>query len=420
MLPISASRRLHFALALGLALGAPALLPAGCSDGDSTEASASGGSGDECVGGRIVDGQCVASCESEKCLAENVCVDNACLLTCDSHVDCNVDGTQNCAPGTRSDLDASDPAAAVQVCQSNGKASGFGLKCPFGAECADPAVYNAYACPDGSDCDPSQCGGQPGACVDGACPDGSACVVATCPENECKAMKCLTAGEADAEAYCSSLDCSADTDCPGGYYCAAAAAAEKICGEDPPKGPGAGEDCVDRSAFATDGATYQEGPIGTLRNVCKKRGPCAPCETDLDCSLGEGLKCATLAMGGKACGAICGQDKDCERNYECDDAQGVCVPRFGACKGTGKFCEPCENDLDCGDGSGTVYCADLSGNERGCFDSAFPDTCSTDSDCPTSPSGTHGTCLNQDWGVPPGDQLYERCYLPIGDFTTCW
>lgn len=378
------------ALILGLLFAVPALSLGACGGDDDDAAGATttttGTGGDPCVGGVLVDGVCQAKCVPEKCLAENTCVNNACQLKCDSHADCALDGSQDC-------LDAveDDTGAAIRTCQSNGKGAGVGLHCPFGVECADPAIYNLNACSDGTKCDPA----------------GEACA-----SGSCQGLACTGQGEADADAYCTTVDCSADADCPGGYFCAVA----RVCDATSPIEP-----CIDASAFADGGAGAMPGPGGQqLRNMCMKRPACAPCETDLDCSQFAGQRCADQG-GVKVCAQTCGSDNDCFPGYACD-ATGVCLHKFGSCAGTGQFCEPCVNDLDCGPADGSSVCA-VWDNGNGCFDYGFPDTCTSNADCPKSPSGKSGECLDENEGVSPGDSVYHRCYVPLNAASYkagCW
>lgn len=374
------------AFLFGLLVGAPAFLMAACG-GEESDASGSTttGGGDPCLGGVLVDGVCTAKCDPAKCLENNTCVANTCELTCDSHRDCFGDGSQDCAPAIEDDTNA-----AITTCQFNGKGAGVGLACPFGPECADPGVWNAYACPDGTKCDP-------------AAPN--------CASGACQALTCTGQGEGDADAYCTSVDCTADSDCPGGFYCELV----RVCDPADPREP-----CLDPSAFADNGAGTLPGPAGGVRNMCIKRAVCAPCETDLDCSQVDGQICADQG-GTKVCAARCAKESDCAPGYGCDAAAGACLHKFGSCAGTGKFCEPCQNDLDCGPADGSVYCF-AADNGAGCFDASFPDTCTTDADCPLSPSGKHGTCLDSTY-VDPSSSVYQHCYVPIDDNTYktgCW
>ncbi|HSO00331.1 MAG TPA: hypothetical protein VLS89_18690, partial [Candidatus Nanopelagicales bacterium] len=142
---------------------------------------------------------------------------------------------------------------------------------------------------------------------------------------------------------------------------------------------------------------------------------------DLDCSRVEGQTCVALGGGEKVCARTCAADPDCDPDFLCDS--GSCKPRFGACKGQGNFCEPCQNDSDCGGPGTSKACVSLSGNMRGCFDLSFPDTCTTDADCPISPSQRRGECLDEGEGLAPGDAVYRRCYLPYDPADnkfSCW
>ena len=118
-------------------------------------------------GVRVVaeDGTCEAKCDPAKCLQQapmgddpgfkNTCVNNKCQLVCTTQKDCfNQTGdnsgylanTQTCASAVEDGT-----KAAVTVCQSNGKARGFGTPCPHGWECAsDSAYFLQKACPNGA------------------------------------------------------------------------------------------------------------------------------------------------------------------------------------------------------------------------------------------------------------------------------
>jgi hypothetical protein len=463
-------RGLRFALALGfLAISAAAVTAACSNDGE-----VAAGGDNPCVGGIVIDGVCEGQCTPDKCIAENTCVHNRCRLKCDSHLDCY--DTQDCT------ADAEDTTnAPVSVCQDHIQATGMGVACPFGNECdmftcangtpCDPMACGGNpagctvdtvacagnpdctigkcpdqtacvacaecllrfpACPDGSRCD--QCGRHPETCLvdtvacggdpncnKGRCPDSSPCTVPTCAPSECKPLSCLTQGEGDAEAYCSKLHCDSDTECPGGYYCGIARDPHAICGLNKGNTTFCGqttEPCIDPASFTQDGANFSEGQECLLRTQCMKRGQCAPCASDLDCSQVASQRCVTIGPDAR-CARNCKTDGDCDPDYFCvanpsptDPANGSCVPRFGACKGTGQFCEPCQNDTDCGGPSSTVVCIEGSGGQRACFDRTFSTSCMSDADCPISPSGKHGECFDEGEGYAPGDSVYHKCYLP--------
>ena len=100
------------------------------------------------------------------------------------------------------------------------------------------------------------------------------------------------------------------------------------------------------------------------------------------------------------------------------------MPRFGSCVGKGNYCEPCRNDVDCGDKTGKLTCSRLeSGGERSCVDPSLSTDCTTDTDCPTGPDGRHGTCIGPNEEASVGDPTYHKCYVPFTvatDRYSCW
>lgn len=398
-----APSRARFLLRLGAGLasllGALGVLAIGCGGGAPPP-------GVPCENGVIRNGVCEGICTPDQCVANNTCVNNRCKLNCDAHSDCT-GGNQDCTAAV------ADDKVDVHVCTSNGKAP-FGVKCPLGFECD-----GLFACPDGSACDYNQCGGgectrnheecgNDPKCLVGRCPDDSPCTISGCSQAECKPMTCITAGEGDAKAFCSIINCHADTDCPGGYVCGVGRDPHGICNSDiegDNVACGKTDDpCIDPADFNKDGATYFAGALCLLRMQCNKRGPCDPCESDYDCSYNPGHHCREV-VGTKVCTQDCFIDKDCNPDYKC--VENACVPRFeGGCQGTGQFCEPCQDDADCGEGS---YCEHGTGDERGCLSIDAP-ACAASADCPTAPSGQHGACLTS-----------GTCYLPFdGKKLGCW
>ncbi len=451
-----------FAALLGVAL-----TPSGCT----TEPGA------PCVGGVLDDaGNCLPKCDAAKCVAGNVCADNACRLPCDSHADC-YSGTQACTPSIEDGT-----KRAVTVCIETGvqpPTTGAPVKglqgdgCPFGStDCT------ATACPSGLYCDAGACNNTPADCVldEAACDgiehcnigkckgDKTRCTVTTCDANECAPLSCLTSGEGDASAYCAHHDCATDAECGPGYYCGVTRDAHDLCGNtcsggkcsqdatisctkdgDCQKGNNnlcgkTLEPCLD-PATAPASSTYFEGSRCLLRNTCLRRDDCAPCTSHLDCSIGTGSMCVTFgasnvcarfctsdancrsdqfcAAGGKTCekspGSGCAVAEDCPTPGDTCVDRSVCVPRSGGCRGESdngeKFCRTCVNDTDCGDKDGKYACSQMGPNHGACFD-FFATKCTADADCPLSPSGAHGRCLNDADGVPSGDPLFHTCYFP--------
>lgn len=428
-------RRIHAFLMLGcLAMGAAGASGA-CSSSDTPR--------DECFGGVVVDGVCEGKCRPDRCLEGNTCVGNRCVLKCSSHLECTP-GLQDCMPA-----EEDDTKAEISVCRPNGKIVGFGASCPFGSECAQFG-----RCPDSTPCNPVQCNGQPGecqrdtavcgddpACSAGKCSDGSYCFIPTCAPSECTSLglECLGKGEGDAEAYCTQPHCAEDADCPGGFECALTRDPHAICGTDKGNNSFCGEtteDCIDSSTLG-DGNSYVEGPLCLLRTTCVKRAQCAPCSSDLDCSLVQGQRCVTIG-GESRCARSCSADPDCDLDYQCEG--GVCTPRFGACVGEGNFCEPCRNDKDCGGADSTMECTTTLRGQRACLDAALPVRCTLDDPatplnennaedvCPKSPGGLAGECVCVETNSG-GDCVDSRCYLPSrlldprdqgSKVVTCW
>lgn len=372
----SAARRLSRALRTG------GLLVVAIVSGTVLLSSAAGCEGKTCEeqGGIVVDGKCEGKCDSSKCLAGNVCSNNRCVLVCDSHLDCLE--AQSCSSVK------ADDGTDIMACVATQKSQWTGAACPNTDECAALS-----ACPDGSECT-------------GVAEDA-------CKPEECRPMACLGAGVGDAYAYCTTLDCQTSADCAAGMECRVRRTPQKICGTQ----KGTEDPCVDPASFTLAGATYQEGPVSLLQNVCAKREHCSPCETELDCDYGADLSCVNI-NGQNHCAKSCAVAKDCEDDAACTD--GFCIPKFGACTGNGNFCEPCNTDLDCAAGGPTMACYALQGTQTACIDAAFSTTCTTDNDCPTSPSGKHGHCLTAQEG---GAELANRCFAPLQASTSkfkCW
>lgn len=404
----------------------------------------------ECVGGIIIDGVCEGKCSPEKCKEQNTCVDNRCLLVCASHGECQVDGVQSCAPAKEDDT-----GADILVCQASGKPLGLGASCLSTSGCED-----LLACPDGGGCSAAQCDGDPAACArdEAACEGASGCTAGKCPggdtcrvgcETDCSPWLSCEGVAEDPNAYCTLRDCASDDDCIAGFHCGVVRAPHDVCGpvcagpEGEKKcagGPLDGATCESDSACQkgndslcgqtaepckTPGqgsGSFFEGSVCLLRRSCLERGPGDVCQSDVDCSRNEGQKCVAAA-GETRCAPACASDLECQSDASCDVAQGACVPRFGAWVGTGQFCEPCVNDEDCGSAGSSVACLQIQGGGRACFDQSHPDVCTTDDECPMSPGGLHGVCLDEGEGISPGNPLYDRCSFPVSAGTgkpTCW
>lgn len=521
----------------------------------------------------LEDGTCAPKCVPSACLPGNSCIDNECRLPCDALTDCRPE-TEECAEGVDDATGNKVLACRSNGRMRVREPLGTGTSCIFGqAQCeqtycspnetypflsvcdltacggnpaacipdaANPTVgtcsgtadlcvptlcdvsecKTALYCPNGLQCDPTPCGGtgtcdqdcEGGDCNIGKCSDtGLACVFNTCDPTHCRGLTCRTAGEGDADAYCSPDDCQTDSECGPGFHCGVTRAPQAICGgtcsggscdnandtvvldgplrvantgditcgadRDCQKGnnPLCGitlDDCISEADFTAAGKTYQEGSLCLLRNSCLKSNECATCESDLDCSLGNGEICSASKGGNKSCARFCADQSDCRSDELCEPAdhltcaasphypcvtaedcpliadtcqiptgltdgtcsvtqtpctsnvdcgpgiadacsmRQVCKPASGDCFGNpggdDAFCHHCTNDTDCGDKDSTFACLAVSDGENGCVDLSFASTCQETNECPLSPSGDNAVCVTNE-----NHALFGRCYLPF-------
>jgi hypothetical protein len=228
---------------------------------------------------------------------------------------------------------------------------------------------------------------------------------------------CLGAGPGDLDSYCTA-DCTADSDCPAGFRCGSTKTVpcERACGlAGDPDSP----DCAPADQIG-DGLRYQCGTLGVIRRVCERRDFCSPCERDEDCLGVPGQICARDESGARICTVPCtpgadscpwGNAGQCG-NYDAERGITTCSHRFGSCRGSGKGCEPCIQDSDCGDGLCSVF--GFSG-ERYCIDLTATCDCAGEADrngiclghgCPETPGGLEMVCLESRGA---GDPFGERC-----------
>jgi len=330
-------------------------------------------------GGRVgnsVYAECIPECDPALCVVDgdgepvlsddgipvNACVNNECRLRCDSHTDCIVPN-EICAPAIEDDT-----GAEILVCEATAIPGGVLNPCPHG----DVGDH------------------------DDECPEG---------------LLCVPKRKGDADAYCAQPDCITDDDCSPGFYCGVIRDPRRISGTDKGNNVFCGttsEDDVDPADLSEDGPLF-EGPLCIMRRVCLVRSECTPCETSLDCSY-SGTRCVDVG-GEKRCLAGCDRPGDCALDKECND--GLCVPRFGRCTGDGEtFCEPCVDDLDCGDASNQWACEEVQIGQWACLDYGF--VCSSNDECLGD---------RRCWW-PEGDQgLDPICHPPVDpdtQFFTCY
>ncbi len=280
-----------------------------------------------------------------------------CRIACTSHFDCQ--GFGECTSGTDSD----------------GTAGHF---CELGVHTQKPGQFYTH-CPSATDADCDAANG----------------------------FFCVSAGADDLDAYCTQ-DCTDDSSCAPGYACTplTRVPCTDTCGL---KG-----DAKDRTCIAADqigeGKPYQCGKRGAVRMACRTRKFCSTCETDADCLAGTDQVCAKDKSGLKTCTQLCDpKHPSCPwgNAAQCgvwDDSLGgaaTCAHRFGSCLGTGKSCEPCLKDADCGANgacnsssfTGERWCVDLTVS-CGCGQEAAASGLCQGGGCPMSPSGLTMLCVD--------------------------
>jgi len=342
--------------------------------------------------------------------------------------------------------------------------------CPNGLQCAPTPTCDCQL-------DEKACEGKE-LCNVGRCVDtGDFCVFNTCDVSECTVFTCQSTGaDGDANAYCTHHDCVDDSGCPAGFHCAITRQPNDICGATCDGGScsddGSSCDsdgdcqvgnsnfcgvtidaCIDPATFGA-GNTYFEGSACLLRNTCLKREHCTPCEHNLDCSYASGLVCADRGgtkvcaefgelpsdcasdevieayVGASGAGATCANAPtidcvdpvtDCPAEGDSCVPRQICLPKSGTCDASNaaegeRFCYHCVDDEDCGGAGSDWTCSSLGGSsdQTACYNN-FNTSCLTDADCPVSPGGRNGECLDEGNGVDPASSVYHTCYFPFDD-----
>jgi hypothetical protein len=329
-----------------------------------------------------------AGCASEPC------VGTACPSTC-ADATCQDEEP----PPAPTDGGRFTPCGTDAACDT-----AHGFVCVAG-ECRHPCRTH-FDCFGTATCEPVA-GSDTTYCAPLAVPLGLGGYYTTCPRGtECTkpGFICLGAGVGDLDAYCSGT-CGGDVDCPAGFSC-------------------------DRVRGTND----------QTEDRCVRRSFCAPCETDVDCLALPGGICARDASGEKTCTKRCdpaaascpwGNAAECAV-FDPDVGAPTCAHRFGSCRGTGKGCEPCVRNEDCG--AGICYGSSFT-EERWCIDVTVECDCAglpTDdgvcggaNGCPRSPGGVGMLCYDD----PTNQQstVARRCFAgnPAGSIGAspqlgCW
>jgi hypothetical protein len=326
-----------------------------------------------------------AECQSGFCV-DGVCCDTACEGTCQACAAAlkeggGADGV--CGPA----LTATDPHddcadEPLLGCDRNGLCDGKG-------SCA---LYAA-----GVVCQPATCvsdaqgGFRLGEFVcdgSGTCQasEGASCGAFGCEQGVCK-TSCAGDDDCAEEAYCGGGLCVARKPLGGGCQeareCLGGLCVDGVCCSSPCEGPceacnkeGALGLCVPVSGAPVAGhpacpAAPLASPCeqrtcdGTVREVCAAfvgpetscRAPscaegvavlAAACDGKGGCPEEETARCEPFVCSGTSCGVACTSDADCERRFQCDVAQGDCIPRTVAvCDGESTLINPDGTTTDC-------------------------------------------------------------------------
>lgn len=367
------------------------------------------------------------------------CLAGTCKLTgCTSNADCAA------VPGVCVKDAGGD--STKNYCEKGTKVLGLGEKCTKSLECdADQSLgcvggECAYVgCTQHSDCASiGLCkaaknaeGADVLACTKGTTYPkgqfGTACTGgATAKEcDEANNFVCIGAGAGDIEAYCTKAGCQADADCADGYRCSTVRTSRPPCATACNiTGQPSAANCVKATDIGA-GKEYSCGPVTLLRNICMKREFCGECQSDDDCRAMPNQLCASDGKGHKYCTVICdpnvsnacpwGSAAECAVH---DTALGkpTCAHRFGACKGTGKGCEPCLDDKDCPTGlclstdyGGEHYCVDLA-VKCDCAGLSVDQGVSCDGGgCPKTPGTLDMKCYGGDSVKASNSPLYQTC-----------
>jgi hypothetical protein len=354
---------------------------------------------------------------------------------------------------------AGSPAAVGASGQANAGASNtapVSKKCSSNAECStDPGQACVegtcrFACSSHFDCQGL------GECVSALDADGLAghfcdfaqphkpgqfytrCAAGT----ECDAANqffCVGAGADDLDAYCTT-DCTNDASCAPGYACTplTRTPCQDICQL---KGNAKDRQCIPSDQIGA-GKPYQCGSRGVTRNACRPRKFCSPCESDGDCLAVANQVCAKDESGAKICTQLCdlrhpscpwGSAAECGV-WDTDSDQATCQHRFGQCTGSGKGCEPCLTDGDCG-AQGVCTQSSFTG-ERWCVDLSVSCSCGdgdgdatdasgvcTGGGCPKTPGGLSMLCYDPTPDTPNSGYCagaYTSTALGSSPQTGCW
>lgn len=309
----------------------------------------SGGS-NQPAGTPIKDGECTGG-EEKECVTGQVCntEKQLCVDTCQSELDCEVDG---------------------EACNDKGYCSSASASCE-----------NANQCADGEICKDNTCQ-KPGRCnTKDDCPANHTCFQNACLSNS--TGSCRTDADCSKSAQCQNGGCKCENN-----VCKVNAGA-KCTPQDAHTVCAAGQFCDSGVCVAARPCTVQTDCLGNLvclSGYCKTPKPCVNGQCD------AGFTCQADFCVSDQTGKTCASDNECGNGFYCNI--GVSIPGQPA----GGTCQPgCKSDAECptqGDK------CDLSVHQ--CLPPGSTATkCDFDSDCDPS-------CANGQQGNAPRCGLFAR------------
>jgi hypothetical protein len=239
-------------------------------------------------------------------MAATACSSSTAAPSCDS---------SQCAPGNKC-LPLAGETKCRKTCSSN---SDPAASCPFGYTCTNESP-EPFCVKDTAGLTKAPKGQWGAPCkATGGLDKNPDCDTA-------QSFWCFGLTPTDGDAYCTRYDCTADTDCGAGFYCA--------------------------TANVFPDVTTAKRSQGDTEKVCLKREYCAPCAADLDCLPigGRTAHCVADDTGKSFCTPECDKTANCNNEAQCLDFGDykACYPRAGTCVGDGSLCSPCMADPDCG------------------------------------------------------------------------
>lgn len=369
--------------------------------------------------GVIVEGECRTRCLDSECGERERCVDQRCAAACDDDDDCDDGHCLNVR------TDEGEAGSYCVVPEPAAPDASFTPQCLRNRDCDESKSERCVSGLCRITCQLHEHCGSAGSCSEDAVDDeGNAVVLCQaddfprgqgeygtrCPSGntDCSDdFRCISAGEGDADAYCTATGCEDDDACPLGFFCSHNRTLQPPCGAACGRdGDPANPNCIPVETIGDQGAFRCADDEQLELRICLKREYCASCSSDADCRSVPNQLCAAGGDGAAICTVLCdpatnscpwGSASTCDV-WDERLGQPTCGHRYGACGGNGNSCDPCLDDRDCPRGfcSSNPY-----SQEQFCVDES--DVCScplgeaqcVGGGCPETPGGLAMNCVSR-------------------------